>query len=468
MASRLLEVAILAAGQGRRMRSALPKVLHPVAGRPMVGYVLDAVQALRPDRIVVIVGYQADRVRSFLGEGVTYAHQEAQLGTAHALLAARDALGRGEADLLVVYGDVPLVRPATLASLLDRHRATGAAATVLTTVLDDPSGYGRVIRDPTTGRVLRIVEDADADADERAVREINTGIYVFAAPAIFGYLETLAPANRQGEFYLVDVVAPLLRDGRVVETLSAPDPGEAEGVNSRVQLARAEAAKRAEILAGLMASGTTVVDPPSTFVDWGVAVGPDTILEPGTILRGRTTVGAGCSIGPHSYVEDSVVGDGCRVWMSVVEGSRLEAGAAVGPFSHLRPGTIVGERARVGNYAELKNSRVGRGAKIQHHSYVGDAVVGPEANIGAGAVVVNYDGRAKHETSIGAGAFIGCNTNLVAPVAVGDGAYTAAGSTVTRNVPPGALAVSRLRQETIEGWVERRRPGTVSARAARA
>lgn len=472
MASRPLKVIILAAGQGTRMKSDLPKVLHPVAGRPMLGYVVDAARALRPERLVIVVGYAADKVKAYLAEGFpgtafTYAVQEPQLGTGHALLSARDAIGWEEADLLLLYGDIPLVRTATLQTLIDGHLSTAAVATVLTAIVDDPSGYGRIIRDPGTKEIARIVEHADASRSERAISEINIGIYCFKVPEVFPLLDRLTVANEQKELYLVDMVGLLLREGRRVATVVADDPDEVEGVNSRVQLARSEAARRAGILATLMRSGVTVTDPASTYVDWGVEVGRDTVLEPGSILRGKTRIGRDCSIGPWSQLIDAVVGDGCRVWSSVVESSRVADEASVGPFSRLRPGTKVGSKAKVGNFAELKNSDVGPGAKIQHHSYIGDADIGPDANIGAGTVVVNYDGVAKHRTVIGRGAFVGCNSNLVAPVKVGDGAYTGAGTTVTQDVPPGTLAVARPRQTNLEGWVQRRRPGTVSAEAAR-
>jgi bifunctional UDP-N-acetylglucosamine pyrophosphorylase/glucosamine-1-phosphate N-acetyltransferase len=432
----------------------------------MIGYVADAVRALAPERTIVVIGYQGDKVKAYLGEGFTYAVQEVQLGTGHALLTARGSLGQEDADLLLVYVDIPLLRPETLSALLACHREEGATASVLTAIVDDPTGYGRIVRDRATGGISHIVEDADASPAEKDVREINTGIYCFRVPDCLPYLDRLGQDNLQGEVYLVDLVPLLLQDGYKVATLTAIDPFEVEGVNSRVQLARAEAAMRTTILRRLMSTGVTVVDPGSTYVDWGVEVGPDTVLEPGTVLRGVVTVGSRCVIGPFTYIEDSLVADDCRVWNSVVEGSRILTGAKVGPFSHLRPGAVLEEDARIGNFAEVKNSRVARGAKIQHHSYIGDADIGAAANIGAGAVIVNYDGVAKHRTVVGEGAFVGCNTNLVAPVSVGDGAYTAAGSTVTRPVPPGSLAVSRARQENIEGWVERRRPGTVSARAA--
>jgi len=466
--TRPLKAVILAAGEGKRMRSGLPKVLHPVAGRPILGYVIDAARALEPERLVVVVGHGAEQVTAYLGDGFTFVHQERQMGTGHALLTARGALGSEEADLLLLCGDLPLITPATLRSLVSEHRTTGAAATILTTRLADPTGYGRIIRDPATGGIRRIVEEADAGAGERAVKEVNTGIYCFRLPDVFPYLDELTADNLQGELYLVDLVGLLVRDGRQVATAGAPDPGEVEGVNDRLQLARAEAEMRSRLLAGLMESGVTAVDPGSTFVDWGVTVGRDTVLAPGTILRGRTRIGARCRIGPWTQLIDSVVGDDCQVWSSVVEESTIATGARVGPYSHLRPGSAVGSGARVGNFAEIKNSAIGDGAKVQHHSYIGDSTVGAGANIGAGTVVVNYDGVDKHRTEVGRGAFIGCNTNLVSPVAVGDGAYTAAGSTVTHDVPPGALAVARAKQRNLEGWVLRRRKGTTAGEAARA
>ena len=471
MSTRPLKVVILAAGQGKRMKSALPKVLHPVAGRAMLSYVLDAARGVEPHRILVVVSPPAERIRKVVGEAadVEYVVQEERLGTGHALLCAREALGVDPADCLVLCGDSPLLRAETLRRLVRHHRsASGAVATVLTACPEDPTGYGRVLRDPTTGAVLRIVEETDASPEDRSVREVNTGIYCFSWPEVLPYLERLTPDNRQKELYLPDVLSGLVGDGRRVEAVATQDPGEVQGVNDRVQLARVEAGLRMEILMSLMCSGVTVTDPASTYVDWGVEVGPDSVLEPGTVLRGRTIVGPGCRVGPWAYLEDAVLGPGCRVFASVVEGSELEAGASVGPFSHLRPQTRVGTGAKIGNFAEVKNSSVGPRTKIPHHSYVGDADLGPDVNVGAGAVVVNYDGLRKHRTVVGRGAFVGCNTNLVAPVTVGDGAYTAAGSTVTRDVPPGALAVSRARQENFEGWVERRRAGTVSAEAARA
>jgi len=473
LAGRSLKVVILAAGQGTRMKSDLPKVLHPVAGRPILGYVVDAARALGPERTSVVVGYQADRVLAYLAEGFpglafASALQVPQKGTGHALLVAREAIGGEEADLLLLYGDTPLVKSETLTALLDHHRSSKATATILAAVVADPSGYGRIIRDEATGTISHIVEDRDATPAQRAVREVNCGIYCFRVPDIFPLLDQLTADNRQEEFYLVDIVSLILRQGGLVTTLTAVDPEEVEGVNSRVQLARAEARKRGDILTELMRSGVTVVDPASTFVDWGVEVGRDTILEPGAILRGRTKIGTGCVIGPWSHLDGAIIADDCRVWASVVEDSAIRPGASVGPFSRIRPGTTLEAGVQVGNFAEVKNSTIGARTKIHHHSYIGDADVGPDVNIGAGTVVVNYDGLKKHRTQIGQGAFIGCNSNLVAPIKIGDGAYTAAGTTVTADVPPGHLAVGRTRQSNLAGWVERRRSGTVSAEAAQA
>jgi bifunctional UDP-N-acetylglucosamine pyrophosphorylase/glucosamine-1-phosphate N-acetyltransferase len=470
---RALKVAILAAGQGTRMKSDLPKVLHCVAGRPMLGYVVEAALALSADRITVVVGYQAKKVRDYLSAWsqspeVNSVVQEPQKGTGHALLVAKDAIEADPpADLLVLCGDVPLVTPQTLKGLLERHRECGASVTVLTTQVEDPTGYGRIIRDEATGAICRIVEDRDATPDQRAVREVNAGIYCLRIPEAFPLLEQLAPNNQQGELYLVDLVALFLAQGGKATTVTAADREEVEGVNTRVQLARAEARRRAANLAELMLSGVTVIDPASTFVDWGVTVGADTTLEPGVILRGKTKIGEGSVIGPWSYLVDTEVGRNCRIWASVVEGGTVQDCASVGPYSRIRSGTILGARAQVGNFAEVKESTIGAGSKINHHSYIGDADIGADVNIGAGAVVVNYDGLKKHRTKVGKGAFVGCNTNLVAPLTIGDGAYTGAGSTITKNVPPGDLAVGRSWQTNIAAWVLRRRVGTVSDRAAR-
>ncbi|MFO7245665.1 MAG: bifunctional UDP-N-acetylglucosamine diphosphorylase/glucosamine-1-phosphate N-acetyltransferase GlmU [Thermaerobacter sp.] len=445
---------ILAAGQGTRMRSDLPKVLHPLAGRPMVRYVLEAVRGAGVDRVVAVVGHQADRVAQALGDDARCVVQEPQLGTGHAVQCA-EAEAAGFDRVLVVPGDTPLLTAGTLASLLERHARSGAAAVLLTAVVDDPTGYGRVIRD-AAGMVQRIVEEADAGPEERAVREINAGVAVFDGPALFAALRGITAANRQNEYYLWDVLPLLMAAGGAVEAVAAADPDEIMGVNDRVALAEAEAVVRRRIARHWMRQGVTLVDPATTYIGADVEIGPDTVIEPLTVLAGRTVVGRSCRIGPGAQIYHSRIGDGCTVGPSVIEESRLGDGVTVGPFNHLRPGTVLEDGARVGNFAELKNTRVGPGSKVPHHSYLGDAEIGRGVNIGAGAVTVNYDGRAKHPTRIEDGAFIGCNVNLVAPVTVGRRGYVAAGSTIHRDVPPEALAIARNRQENKEGWVRRR------------
>ncbi|MBE3589739.1 MAG: bifunctional UDP-N-acetylglucosamine diphosphorylase/glucosamine-1-phosphate N-acetyltransferase GlmU [Firmicutes bacterium] len=453
---------ILAAGQGKRMRSALAKVLHPVAGRPMIRYVLDAALEAGVDAVVVVVGRDAERVQEACVQAaaerrppLAFALQEEQLGTGHAVLQARPHVG--EADrLLVLYGDTPLIEAAQIRALLDAHAAAGAAATLLTAVVADPTGYGRVVRGGD-GAVLRIVEEKDATEEERRIQEINTGIGCFTPGPLWEALQRVEPRNAQGEYYLTDVVALLRGMGHRTAAVPAADAEAVLGVNDRAALAEAGAVLRRRRLLRLMREGVTVVDPATTFVDADVEVGEDTVILPFTILEGRTRVGRGCRLGPGSHLIDSELADGVTVMQSVVEESRIAEGVRIGPFAHVRPGCEIGPGAEIGNYAEVKKSRLGAGVKAHHHSYIGDAVIGDNVNVGAGLVTVNYDGRRKHVTVVEAGAFLGCNVNLVAPVTVGRDAYVAAGSTVTEPVPPGALAIARERQVNKEGWVERAR-----------
>lgn len=445
---------ILAAGLGKRMKSELAKVLHPVAGRPMAARVRDALRAAGVDAVVAVVGHQAERVKAALGEGVVFVHQERPLGTGHAVQVAADVLARYD-EVLVVAGDIPLLRGETLETLLAHHRRSGADVTLLTAVVEDPTGYGRILRD-AAGRFERIVEEADATPEQRAVREVNTSIYCFRTGPLLQVLGRVGADNAQGEYYLVDAVTLIAREGGRVEAVAAADAEDVLGVSDRRDLARAERIARLRVLERLMAGGVTVIDPESTFVDEDVEVGQDTVILPFTLLLGRTRVGRRCRIGPGARLIDTEVGDDCTVGESTLEETVLGSGVAVGPYNHLRPGTVVADGAKIGNFAELKNARVGKGSKVPHHSYVGDAEIGEGVNLGAGAVTVNYDGRRKHRTRIEDGVMIGCNVNLVAPVTVGRGAYVAAGSTITRDVPPGALAIARERQENKPDWVERR------------
>ena len=451
-----LTAVILAAGESKRMRSSHPKALHPLAGRRLIDYPVRVARALGA-RVVLVIGRGADEVRAAVGEApdLAYVEQKERLGTGHALLQARGACGDGAGAVLVLPGDQPLMSLAMLRALVDHHRGTAAAATILTAQVGDPTGYGRVIRE--RGRPVAIVEHRDATAAQRAIREIGTSTYCFDAGRLWSALDRLTPQNEQGEHYLTDVVALLAKDGAAVEALAAPYPEECMGINDRKQLADVAAVLRMRTLERLMILGVTILDPAATYVDDTVEIGPDTVIYPGAILEGATVVGAECVVGAGCQVSGSRIGD--RVTLRpycVLTDSVVEAGAQLGPFCHLRPQSQVGVGAKVGNFVELKKARIGRGAKVPHLSYVGDASVGDRANIGAGTITCNYDGVAKHETVIGAGAFIGTNASLVAPVTIGEGAYIGAGSVITKDVPPGALAVARARQETRAGWVERR------------
>jgi bifunctional UDP-N-acetylglucosamine pyrophosphorylase/glucosamine-1-phosphate N-acetyltransferase len=448
-----LTVIILAAGEGKRMRSRMPKVLHPLCGRPLIGYPVRLARALS-DRIVVVVGPDGDGVRETVGPTARFVEQRERLGTGHAVLQARPA--SGEAGTVVVLpGDVPLLSLEALEGLVQHHRATGAAATLLTAVVERPQGYGRVLRQG--GRVKRIVEDRDATDDEKRVAEINTSVYAFDARWLWPALADVRPDNDQGELYLTDVVGVLARAGRRVEAVAVADAAEALGVNDRKQLAALAAMQRQRILDRLMADGVTILDPASTYVDDTVSIGPDTVIYPHVIIEGGTTIGGDCVVGAGCHIATCRIGDGVRLRpYCVLTESDVEAGAELGPFCHLRPRVVVGARAKIGNFVEVKKSRIGRGSKANHLAYIGDAVIGDGVNIGAGTITCNYDGYAKHETRIGDKAFVGTNTSLVAPVTVGEGAYIGSGSVITKDVPAGALAVERSPQVVREGWVARR------------
>lgn len=458
---------ILAAGQGKRMFSSRPKVLHEIGGRAMVTWVRDALLEAGVDQVVAVISPRSPEVEAALGKPVLLAYQAQPLGTGHAALMALAALQPADA-VLVVQGDTPLLLPATLRALVDRHRAardagTPAACTMLTTRMPDPTGYGRILRGPD-GAVTGIVEQADCAPDQARITEVNPGIYLFDRPALEESLARLEPRNRQAEYYLTDVVGLMAAGGGAVATMDA-DPQEVLGINNRRQLAEAGLALQWRELERLMAGGVTVVDPASTYVHPGVQVGRDTVIWPGSYLLGQSKVGSGCTIGPGSYLLDATIGEGARILLSVVEQSTVEPECSVGPYSHLRPGTHLAAGVKVGNFAEIKGSYVGPGSKVPHHSYIGDADLGPGVNVGAGAVFVNYDGFRKHRSTVESGAFIGCNSNLVAPVTVGEQAYVACGSSVTEDVPPLALAIARERQRNIEGWVARRKGGRLLAPA---
>lgn len=439
---------ILAAGKGVRMKSELPKVVHRAAGKPLVGHVVQAVKAAGVEQITVVVGHGREQVRKVLSDqSVQFAVQEQQMGTGHALMQARRHVETGSI-VLVLAGDTPLLRPSTLKALLDHHAGSHAAATVLTACLDHPHGYGRVLRD-ADGSLLRIVEERDASIQEKAVQEINSGIYCFQTDVVFRVLEQIRPVNAQGEYYLPDVLEIIKAEERRVEVLTVSDPQEIYGVNDRVQLAEAEKILRRRKNLELMREGVTIMDPESTLVDMDVTIGPDSVLLPFTLIQGHTVIGEGCEIGPWANITDSRVGRQVIIESSRVKEADIGDHCTVGPYAYLRPGAVLSEHVKVGDFVEVKQSVIGPGSKIPHLSYVGDALVGREVNIGAGTITCNYDGRNKHRTVLEDRAFIGSNTNLVAPVRIGEQSVTGAGSTITRDVPPQSLAVERADQRIL-------------------
>ncbi len=446
-------VIVLAAGEGRRMHSHRAKVLHPVGGVAMLDHVLTAVDQLAVDHRVVVVGPGAEAVEALVGDRADVVVQPERRGTGDAVGRALGALPAPADRVLVLYGDAPLVPVAVLEELLQQPVPNECAAVLVTVVVDNPSGYGRIVRG-ADGQVARVCEEREASSAERAITEINTGVGLWDRAALAQILEALP--WHDGEQYLPDAIEGLLSAGRRVGAISAPDPRRFWGVNTRAQLAAVEAVQRELTLARLMDAGVTIEDPATTYVDAAVEVGMDTVIHPGTVLRGRTVVGEQAEIGPYAEVIDSQVGDYAVVRQAVIEQSHLAAHVRVGPFSHCRAGTYLERDVHVGNYVELKNTRMGLGSKAGHHCYLGDVSIGSHVNIGAGAVIVNFDGEQKHHSFIGDDAFIGCNANLVAPVEVGQGAYVAAGSTVTHNVPAEALAIARSRQENKPDWVRHR------------
>lgn len=453
-----IHVVVLAAGMGTRMRSLRPKVLHQVAGTTMLDRVLRTARTLEPKTLTLVVGAGAEAVRQHLAGkgGIEFAHQEPQLGTAHALLQVEPRLSGLSGTLVLLSGDVPLLSSATLARLVAAHRGAKAAATVVTATVDRPYGYGRVLR--VDGRIARIVEERDASPVERQIQEINSGIYAFELEPLFGSLRSIASRNAQGEFYLTDLVAAYHRRKLTVETVEVGDPIEIRGVNSRTELAEVSRIVRQTKNEELMAAGVTLIDPAATYIGSDVQIGPDTVVHPGAIIEGRTRIGAACEIQAHVRISDSHIGDRVTIKdFCVITQSEIADGASVGPFAHLRPHAKIGESAKVGNFVELKRSTLGARSKANHLAYLGDATVGADVNVGAGTITCNYDGSRKYETIIEDGAFIGSDTQLIAPVRVGAGAYVAAGSSITEDVPAGALGIARSRQANVAGWVERKK-----------
>lgn len=454
------------------MKSATPKVLHELCGRSLVGHVLAAARELDPENLVVVVGHAREQVTAHLtvtDAGIRTAYQAQQNGTGHAVRMGLEELG-GTVDgtVVVVCGDTPLLTGATLRSLAATHSADGNAVTVLTAEVPDATGYGRIVRDGASGAVTAIVEHKDASDSQRAIREINSGVFAFDGQLLADALGKVRTDNSQGEEYLTDVLGILREAGHRVGASVAADHREIAGINNRVQLAEARRILNDRLLTEAMLAGVSVIDPASTWVDVTVTFEQDSIVHPNTLLQGSTHLAEGAEVGPNSRLKDTLVGAGARVDNTVADSAEVGPQATVGPYAYLRPGTRLGVKSKIGTYVETKNASIGDGTKVPHLSYVGDATIGEYTNIGAASVFVNYDGEAKHHTTVGSHCKTGSDNMFVAPVTVGDGAYTAAGSVITKDVPPGSLAVARGQQRNIEGWVARKRPGSAAAKAAEA
>lgn len=445
---------ILAAGQGTRMKSKLYKVLHPVCGKPMVEHVVDNISKLQVTETVTVVGFGADMVRQHLGGKSSFVIQENQLGTAHAVMQAKDALGDKKGTTLVICGDTPLIKSETLSALIKQHEETGAKATILTAFTENPSGYGRIIRNPD-GAVERIVEHKDANEQELRINEINTGTYCFDNEALFEALDCVNNDNAQGEYYLPDVIEILKAKHELITAFQTEDFEETLGVNDRVALSEAERIMRKRINEKHMRNGVTLIDPANTYIDQDVIIGQDTVIFPGTCIHGKTMIGEGCEIGPNTEIRNCEISHNTKIRQSAVYDSMIGANVNIGPFAHIRPETTIHDDVKIGNFVEIKKSIFGKGSKASHLSYIGDAEVGKDVNIGCGSITVNYDGTNKHLTKIEDRVFIGCNSNLVAPVTIKEGSYIAAGSTITDDVPQDALAIARSRQVNKEHYVKK-------------
>lgn len=452
---------ILAAGKGTRMQSKLYKVLHKVCDRTMVELVLDSLNDLEMQEVITVVGHGAERVKEVLGDRTKFVLQAEQLGTAHAVKVAKDELKDKEGTTIVMYGDTPLIRPETINSMLDHHENTNAKATVLTAIADDPFAYGRIIRD-VNGKLVKIVEEKDATEQEKKIKEINSGIYCFDNKLLFEILEKVKNDNKQGEYYLPDVLGLIREQKEIIETYLCEDFDETFGVNDRVALAYAENVMRNRINTKHMLAGVTLVDPTNTYIAPNAVIGRDTTIYPNVTIKSNTVIGEDCQIKPNSYLENTKIGNGVKVLSSTISDSKIGDFTSVGPYAHIRNNCELGEHVRVGNFVELKNTTYGDGSKTAHLSYLGDAEVGKNTNIGCGTITVNYDGKNKYKTKIGSDAFIGCNSNLIAPLEIGDGAVVAAGTTVTENAPDDTLVIARVKQENKMGYAKKMPAGRKS------
>ena len=448
-----LVAVILAAGKGTRMRSKLPKVLHKVGGKSMLQHVIDAASVAGCDDKVVIIGHEAELVEKMVAGQAKTALQAEQLGTGHAVMQAKEALAGFTGTAMILCGDTPLLDGEELKKFYEAHKASGAAATVLTAVMDNPFGYGRIVRD-AQGNVQGIVEQKDATEEQKLIKEINTGIYCLECPLMFDVLATLTCNNAQGEYYLTDVLEKLNAAGKKVGGVVTEDSDMVMGINSRKQMAVAEAVMRERILDKLMDSGVTIMDPASTFIEASVKIGRDTIIYPYTWLEGNTVIGEDCEIGPNARFTDVEIGNGCNLHFIYGHECKVMDNVTAGPYVHLRPNTVISSKVKIGNFVEVKNSNIGVGTKLPHLQYIGDSDIGSNVNMGCGCITVNYDSKKKHLTVIGDNAFVGCNTNLVAPVTVEANTYIGAGSTITKDVPENALGIARAKQRNIEGWAE--------------
>lgn len=445
---------ILAAGQGTRMKSKLYKVLHPILGKPMLQYVLDALKQISVNRLVTVVGHGAEKVAETVGEQSKLVLQAEQLGTGHAVMQAEQLLKDEEGTTIVVCGDTPLITKETLENVFNYHESTNSKATILTTHINKPTGYGRIIRNDF-GEVERIVEEKDATEEERKVTEINTGTYCFDNKLLFAALKQVTNDNAQNEYYLTDVIEILKAQGEKISAYVTEDADETIGINDRVALAEAEKIMRKRINEKHLLNGVTIMDPNSTYIGPDVEIEQDAVIYPGSVISGNSYIGADAIIGPHSEISDSSIGNETIVRQSAIESSKIGNKVQIGPYAHIRPNSSINDEARIGNFVEIKNSTIGMGSKVPHHSYIGDTTLGDHVNIGCGTITVNYNGKTKHRTEIGSHSFVGCNSNLIAPVKIADHAYVAAGSTITTDVPSDALAIARARQVNKENYAKR-------------
>jgi len=453
-----LGVILLAAGQGTRMRSALPKVLHHLGGKPLFLHALGTAQRLKPKSVAVIIGHGAEAVRQvYCGSDIDWRVQEQQLGTGHAVLTAKPAFADFTGDLLILSGDVPLIRQATLKAMVEHHRRSGAALTLLTASLENPKGYGRILR-AGDGKITGTVEEKDASEAQRQLREVNAGIYVASARFLFAALSAVKNNNQQGEYYLPDIVTIGLAQGKIIETLQVDNPREMMGVNTREELAFMEKTLRESINKKWLLAGVTLKDPDTTYIDESVTIGKDTVIGPNTQLYGKTVIGERCRIDGSAYLTDAEIADDVHIRFSVVMAScRVEQGAVIGPFAHLRPGTALGPNVHIGNFVEAKEAKLGAGTKANHLTYLGDVTIGQDTNIGAGTITCNYDGFQKYKSKIGDRVQVGSDTTLVAPITLGDDVYVATASTVRHDIPAGALVFNQREEKVREGWTEQKR-----------